>query len=1045
VSIRAARTLVTLCAFGGMAINGFATPARTAVPTPPTASAASTARASNLPDPGTAIARPLGAGETHEYRTELRRGDYLAIDVEERGIDVQVRLLDPAGTILVDQRTPASRYDPDHLRVIATADGDYRVVLAANSPKPGRYDMRVRDRRVATARDRLEVVANEAYQGAFAIAPDGDGASQHDAIGRLDRAIEGARAAHSPQLEAEALLQRGRRHFILDERTAAIVDTEAALVIFQRLDTPHQEGVALNNVGAIYQEMAEPSRAIRYFERALPRLHAAEDTYGEAAVLHNLAWYYQQLGEYAAASRYYRRALPLWAKSGQLSGEAKSLDNLGRLNENLGDLVRAHSYFNDTLELCTRLGEMRCEIETRANLGALEQRSGDIAGSRAQFTRVLELVARAPDSVYEATADLGLAETDADRSADGAGRRMQEALRLARQVKDRRIEADALQQLGAWYRSRQDPVNAAASYSAALDLRRAVADARGEAETLLAIAELANEGGDLEGARNRAAEAIQVIETTRQRVAQPDLRSSYLADTQPYYDFYIDVLMRLHAARPSEGFDRRALQASELARARGLLDALAERRNAVLRKVDPRLLAREQELHRRVNAKDRRWREELASNESEGSVAEARRELEEALESLKELEGEMREHSAGYAQLSDPPTLEVAEFQRALDERTVVIEYWLGAQRSYAWGITSDSVVSATLPPGARIESAARDYIQSVVTRGTTTPISRDLGAALTHDLLTPFRELLLQRDRLVVVRYGTLEYLPFAALPSPTGRDGKEQSLAGTHEIANLPAATALAALRVPRASAPKTIAVFADPVFSREDPRVTSKPQGTDPVKGTAADEKILRQATEESGLVDLRRLRFSRAEAQAIDALVPQTQRLDALDFAANRAAVLGPAIRQYRIVHFATHGLMNGVHPELSGLALSAVNERGEAQDALLQVHDILGLPLKANLVVLSACETALGREIRGEGIIGLTRAFMYAGVPRVVSTLWSVDDRATAELMQQFYAGVLREGLTPAAALRAAQLRLAANPRWSAPYYWAGFILQGDWN
>jgi CHAT domain-containing protein len=304
---------------------------------------------------------------------------------------------------------------------------------------------------------------------------------------------------------------------------------------------------------------------------------------------------------------------------------------------------------------------------------------------------------------------------------------------------------------------------------------------------------------------------------------------------------------------------------------------------------------------------------------------------------------------------------------------------------------------------------------------------------------------LLLQRDRLVVVRYGTLEYLPFAALPSPTGRDGKEQSLAGTHEIANLPAATALAALRVPRASAPKTIAVFADPVFSREDPRVTSKPQGTDPVKGTAADEKILRQATEESGLVDLRRLRFSRAEAQAIDALVPQTQRLDALDFAANRAAVLGPAIRQYRIVHFATHGLMNGVHPELSGLALSAVNERGEAQDALLQVHDILGLPLKANLVVLSACETALGREIRGEGIIGLTRAFMYAGVPRVVSTLWSVDDRATAELMQQFYAGVLREGLTPAAALRAAQLRLAANPRWSAPYYWAGFILQGDWN
>ena len=1024
MSIQPAAGLVALCAFGGMAIANPSAPA------------------SSLPAPGASIARALASGETHEYRTQLRRGDYLAVDVEEVGVDVYARLLDPAGGVLVEQRTPVSRYDLDHLRVIATASGAYRLVLAATSPKAGRYGLRVLDRRPATARDRLEVVANEAYQAAFVIAADGDGASQHDAIGRLERAIDGARAAHSPGLEAEALLQRGRRHFILDERSAAIADTEAALTIFQRLVEPHLEGVALNNVGAIYQEMAEPSRAIRYFELALPRLHAAGDTYGEAAVLHNLAWYHQELGEYAAASRYYRRALPLWARSGQLSGEAKSLDNLGRLNESLGELARAHDYFKDTLDLCIRLGEVRCEIETRANLGALEQRGGDIAGARVQFARVLELVARAPDSVYAATAELGLAQTDPDRSGDAAGRRMQEALRLARQVKDRRIEADALQQLGAWYRLRQDAVNAAASYSAALDARRVVADAHGEAETLLAMAELAGEGNDLESARSHAAEAITVIETTRQRVAQPDLRSSYLADTQPYYDFYIDVLMRLHTAHPGEGFDRRALQASELARARGLLDALAERRNAVLRTVDPRLLTREQELHRRVNAKDRRWREQLASNAPDGSVAEARRELEEALESLKELEGEMRERSAAYAQLADPPMLDVAEFQRALDEHTVVIEYWLGAQRSYAWGITGDSVVSATLPAGARIESTARDYLQVVLAHGATPQSPHELGAVLTHDLLTPFRELLAQRNRLVVVRYGTLEYLPFAALPSPIGDDGR-QSLAATHEIANLPAAAALAALRVPRSSAPKTIAVFADPVFSREDPRVTSAHQGL--VKTATTDEKVLRRSAEESGLGDLRRLRFSRAEAQAIDALVPQTQRLDALDFAASRAAVLDPSIRQYRIVHFATHGLMNGVHPELSGLALSAVNERGEAQDALLQVHDILSLPLKANLVVLSACETALGREVRGEGIIGLTRAFMYAGVPRVVSTLWSVDDRATAELMQQFYIGVLRQGMTPAAALRAAQLRLAANPRWSAPYYWAGFILQGDWN
>ena len=999
----------------------------------------------SLPTPGASIALGLASGETHEYRAQLGRGDYLAVDVEERGVDVNTRLLDPTGVVLVEQRTPASRYDLDHLRVIATSSGTYRLLLAATSPAPGRYSVRVLDRRPATTRDRLEVVANEAYQAAFGIAADGDGASQRDAIGRLERAIDGARAAHTPGLEAEALLQRGRRHFILDERSAAIADTEAALTIFRRLVEPHLEGVALNNVGAIYQEMAEPSRAIRYFEMALPRLHAAGDTYGEAAVLHNLAWYHQQLGEYAAASRYYRRALPLWVQSGQLSGQAKSLDNLGRLNESLGDLARARDYFNETLDSCARLGELRCEIETRANLGALEQQSGNIDSARMQFERVLDLVVRAPDSVYEATAQLGLAQTDPDRSSDAAGRRMQEALRLARQVTDRRIEADALQQLGAWYGSRHNAASAVTSYSSALDLRRAVADSRGEAETLLAIAKLASEDNDLEGARVRAAEAIQVIETTRQRVAQPDLRSSYLANSQPYYDFYIDVLMRLHTTRPGEGFDRRALQASELARARGLLDALAERRSAVLRKVDPRLLTREVELHRRVNAKDRRWREQLAENAPEGSIAESRHELEEALDSLKELEGEMRERSADYAQLTDPQMLDVSVFQRSLDQRTVVIEYWLGAQRSYAWAITGDSVVSAVLPASVQIESTARDYLQAVLARRATAPDHHELGAVLTRELLTPFREALMTHDRLVAVRYGALEYLPFAALPSPTVWEGPTQSLAATHEIANLPAAAALDALRVPRPSAPKTIAVFADPVFSRDDPRVTPNYQHANLLNRVTTNDKTLRRSAEESGLDDLRRLRFSRAEAQAIDALVPAAQRLDALDFAASRAAVLAPSISQYRVLHFATHGLMNGVHPELSGLALSAVNERGEPQDALLQVHDILGLPLKANLVVLSACETALGREIRGEGIVGLTRAFMYAGVPRVVSTLWSVDDRATAEFMRQFYIGVLRKGLTPAAALRAAQLWLAANPRWSAPYYWAGFILQGDWN
>jgi CHAT domain-containing protein len=165
---------------------------------------------------------------------------------------------------------------------------------------------------------------------------------------------------------------------------------------------------------------------------------------------------------------------------------------------------------------------------------------------------------------------------------------------------------------------------------------------------------------------------------------------------------------------------------------------------------------------------------------------------------------------------------------------------------------------------------------------------------------------------------------------------------------------------------------------------------------------------------------------------------------LGFEASRPNVLSADLTRYRVLHFATHGLLNSRHPELSGLVLSLVDREGRPQDGFLAAHEIYRMKLEADLVVLSACETALGTEIRGEGLIGLARAFMYAGAPRVVASLWRVPDTATAELMKRFYRAMLVEGLRPAAALHRAQQSLRQDPRWAHPYYWAGFTIHGDW-
>ncbi|MBI3951876.1 MAG: CHAT domain-containing protein [Acidobacteria bacterium] len=195
---------------------------------------------------------------------------------------------------------------------------------------------------------------------------------------------------------------------------------------------------------------------------------------------------------------------------------------------------------------------------------------------------------------------------------------------------------------------------------------------------------------------------------------------------------------------------------------------------------------------------------------------------------------------------------------------------------------------------------------------------------------------------------------------------------------------------------------------------------------------------------GLNGFPRLAYTRQEADHILQVVPGERSLKAVDFAASKQAALSAEVGRYRILHFATHGLLNSEHPELSGLVLSLVNEQGELQDGFLRLHDVYNMRLGADLVVLSACHTALGKEIRGEGLVGLTRGFMYAGAPRVMASLWDVSDVATARLMKRFYDEVMKKGMRPAAALRAAQVSLWQERRWKSPYYWARFIFQGEW-
>jgi CHAT domain-containing protein len=309
-----------------------------------------------------------------------------------------------------------------------------------------------------------------------------------------------------------------------------------------------------------------------------------------------------------------------------------------------------------------------------------------------------------------------------------------------------------------------------------------------------------------------------------------------------------------------------------------------------------------------------------------------------------------------------------------------------------------------------------------------------------------------LEEKRLLIVADGPLHYIPFAALPEPRagrGETGDPRLLVDRHEIAYLPSASVAGMLRrqaAGRPPPPKELAVFVGPVFRQEDARVGRSAAALAAVLPGAADlnkgADDAQRSARDVGLDGLPRLRFTRREADAILGLVPAELALRATDFAASRDLAVSPELARYRIIHFATHGFLDAIHPELSGLVLSLVDSHGRPQDGFLHAYEIYGLHLPADLVVLSACRTALGTEMRGEGPMGLTRGFMYAGAPRVLVSLWSISDRATADLMVRFYRGVLQQHLAPAAGVFAAQV--APPPLWPSPCHWAAFELHGNW-
>ncbi len=801
--------------------------------------------------------------------------------------------------------------------------------------------------------------------------------------------------------------------------------------------------MVLNNLGGIHDSLGAPDAALARYEEALVLRREIGDRFGESQTLMNIAVVYRTLGNWQEALRHYDQARGILTDLGDRSQEAAFLNNLGFTYSHLGDPQLALSFLEDALRLRRETGDRRGEVTTLNNLGRAWRSIGDLDKALSYHRHALEIAADLGDRSGKAISRLRLAEVELDRGDAAAALRELEPGLADLEGSSPRGEAQALFLKGRALALAGKPREALPVLQDVLARRRSLRDGVGEADALQALAMAERSLGLVKEARAHAEAAVVRVEELRTGVVSPDLRAAFLSTQHRAYTLLIDLLMDRHAVAPAGGHDREALAVSERARARSLLDVLYSGGSAQAASVVPvTLRERRRSLRYRLSAKA----EQLVRRTDDGKRHSLERELDTLQAELDGVEAEIRRLDPRYAAILSPRDLGVEEIARLLDPGTLLLEYALGEERSYLWAVGQGFFRSYRLPPEKEIAALARQLHGELSTfeagnggnggnggRG-------DAAEALSRILLGPVWPEAARARRLIIVPDAALHILPFVALPVP-GAGGR---LLDQAEIAYVPSAATLAFQRQRlerRSPASRWAAVLADPVFTADDPRLAGPSAISRQAPARAATKPGL---PEEATLSALVRLPGTRREAEEIAALAPAGQVWTALSLEANREAVLSGRLRDYRIVHFATHALVNTMNPELSGLMLSQVAAAGELREGFLSLADIYELELHADLAVLSGCQTALGKELRGEGIMGLTRGFLFAGAPRVVASLWPVQDRTTAELMTRFYRALWQKRLPPAAALRDAQQSLRRNPRYRDAYSWAGFVLQGDW-
>ena len=833
---------------------------------------------------------------------------------------------------------------------------------------------------------------------------------------QLNTALELSRG--NPGAAARIHLLNGYIAGSLGELEKAVTEIFLARELYREASDKVGEAKASTTLGLSHSHKGDNNRARELHRGALEIFRAVGDRHSEAVSHNALGGTYEREGAYSLALNHYQQAASIFETIGSKDGMSVAVFQIARTHDASGNRDQALTFYNRSLQLSRAAGKVRSEANALNEIANIYAAQGRYELASDQYQKILKF--------YESIGDL-------------------------------RDQAITLNAYGDFLlRSRQGQ-KALDALLRALPLSEKVDDKAILITTLYNLARANLYVGSAEAAYSSIQRSLAIIEDQRANVASPDFRASYFSGVRKHYELCIEIMVQLDRLGLGRGFAAEALLVSEKGRARLILDLVRESGAGLRQGAAQKLLEREHELRELFRLRAMYRMDLVLSKKDSSEIGEIDNQLAQLRAEYQDIQAQLRQQNPRLFSLEQTAPLSLQQIQSELrDGDTMLLEYALGEQQSHLWAVTSNSIEHHNLPARKEIEDAAREVYRLTTARQGSGDANyqtnidaadnayMETATKLSQMLLGPVAER-LGNKRLLVVTEGALQHISIEALPLPVTKTSESASGAfviDKHEVVILPSFSTLVAIRNSRnrASSPgKLVAVIADPVFSNSDDRVKSE-AGMSAVASAATDKKSDPQ-TRDAGLA---RLTYASEEADAISAVAPWGTTMVAKGFDANREIAMSSDVGQYQILHFATHGFLDSEQPELSGIVLSSMDPDGQVKSGLMPLHDIYSLDLSAQLTVLSACQTALGKDIKGEGLVGLTHSFISAGSNSVAASLWKVDDRATAVLMADFYDAMLQQGMPPAAALRSAKLKMMKDERRRAPYYWAGFVLQGEY-